>query len=195
MNLSLCSHHSHCIHSSNTTISATTGSSPYVYTQPFLSHDQHVMNDVTSCIPVQESTPDNTVLSSVTTGTTVDSTMASLSSMTTSVMILFNLALTHHVQDRTSVKASSIYVIAITLLNSLPPAADSESLLLHAAVLNNYAVWCYENQDFDVAFTCFEEMMHLFDEAGTLFDDDEINSFDGAAKRGFYSNLRTLLKE
>jgi hypothetical protein len=186
--LSLCSHDSHCFHFSIIAKPTKTGSSPYIYTHLFLIQDQHV----TSCVPVEESTPDSMVLSST---TTVDSTMASLSSVTTSAMILFNLALTHHSQDRTSVKASSIYEIALTLLNALPPATTSESLLLHVAVLNNYGVWCYENQDFDVAFTCFGEVIHLFNEAGTTFEDDEFSNFDVAAKRGFYNNLRAFVME
>jgi hypothetical protein len=65
-------------------------------------------------------------------------------------------------------------------------------MLLRLALLNSYGVWCYENHEFDVSVSCFEEMMYMFDEACTFLDDDKCN-FDATVKRGFQSNLHAFL--
>jgi hypothetical protein len=104
-------------------------------------------------------------------------------------MIMFNLALAHHTTDRTSMKAYSIYQLAITVLSALPPPTTSQSLLLYVAILNNYGVWCLENSEFSFMATCFEEMTHLLDE--TYSGDNDI-TLDVGVKRGIFHNLQAV---
>ena len=111
-----------------------------------------------------------------------------------SLMIMFNLALVHHAKDRTSMKAYSIYQLAITLLSALPPPTSSQSLLLHVAILNNYGVWCFENHECSFTIMCFEEIMDIFDEFYSL-DDDIILTLNVGVKRGIYSNLQAVLND
>jgi hypothetical protein len=122
--------------------------------------------------------------------------VASKKSVVMNGTILFNLALVHHMMNRKSVKAHSIYQHVITLLNALPPSSDSKILRLEVAVLNNSGAWCYENGNINMAIAYFEEMMFVLDEACNIIDnddDDELRIFNGTTKLGLYGNLRAFL--
>ena len=96
--------------------------------------------------------------------------------------------------DRASKKAYSIYQIAITLLWALPPPTDSQLLLLHVAVLNNFGVWCFENLEYSSMVMCFKEMMFILDESYAC--DNNVNpTLDVSVKRGILHNLRALLSD
>lgn len=99
--------------------------------------------------------------------------------------IIFNLALVHHTSDRASMKAYSLYQIAITLLSAVPLPTDADSLLLHIAVLNNYAVWCFDNHEYASMNLCCEEITYILDETPSSIHD--------AVKRGMGKNLNALM--
>lgn len=136
-----------------------------------------------------KSTPDAT-----TTTDTNDALIASTEATISGLMILFNLALAHHTKDRASMKAYSIYQIAITLLSALPPPSDSQSLMLHIAILNNCGVWCFENNEFSFMAMCFEETLHVLDETYSA-DNDITLTFCVGVKRGIFHNLRAVLND
>jgi hypothetical protein len=91
-----------------------------------------------------------------------------------SCIIIFNLGLTHHLLNRSSFQAMIFYKIAASLLSSsssssflvpiisnTTPTSSSE-LLLRIVLLNNYAVWCYENhQQRDIMSLCFHQLVEL----------------------------------
>jgi hypothetical protein len=110
-----------------------------------------------------------------------------------SLVIILNLGILFHAINRSSVKAVAFYEIAMSLLHSLPTTVQ-DSLLLHIVVLNNYAVWCYENHEFDLMMQCFDEINELL-----LRDDDEnansnvTSTFDVTVKNGIRNNLREFL--
>jgi hypothetical protein len=97
-------------------------------------------------------------------------------------------------KDRASKKAYSIYQLAITVLSALPPPSNSQSLLLHVAILNNYGVWCLENHESSFMVMCFEEIMHILDE--TYCGDNDITlTLSVGVKRGIHHNLQAALND
>ena len=136
-----------------------------------------------------QSTPDVTA-----TATRDETQLASMESTIYSLMIMFNLALAHHTKDRASMKAFAIYQLAITLLTALPPPTNSQSLLLHVAILNNYGVWCFENHESSFMAMCFEEMIHILDEAYSG-DNDITLTLGVEVKRGIFHNLQAVLND
>lgn len=158
---------------------------PYLYTSPFIIKGAC---DARLNLPTR-STPD--MKSTVTPS---DAILASTESTTVSLMIIFNLALAHHTKDRASMKAYSIYQLAMTLLSALPPPTNSQSLLLHVAVLNNFGVWCFENHEHPSMVVCFEEMMHMLDETYTV-DNDITITLSVGVKRGIFHNIQAALND
>ena len=114
---------------------------------------------------------------------------ASAESLIDCIIIIFNLALMYHSNDRASTKAFSLYQIATALASTLPIPSDSESLMLNVAVLNNFGIWCFENQEYPSMVACFEEMTYLIDES----DDDVTLMIQGTMKYGIYRNMLVLL--
>jgi hypothetical protein len=91
-----------------------------------------------------------------------------------SCIIIFNLGLTHHLLNRSSYQAMMFYKVAASLLlssssssfvvpilSNTTPISSSE-LLFRIVLLNNYAVWCYENhQERDIMSLCFHQLVEL----------------------------------
>lgn len=160
---------------------------PYLYLTPFAINGQCAGESPHSLYP--ESSHDDTSAT-----TPEDTTLASPHSTILSLMIIFNLALAHHTKDRASKKAYSIYQLAITLLSALPPPTNSQSLLLHVAVLNNFGVWCFENFEYSSMMMCFDEMMYMLDETYAC-DNNVTPTLDVSVKRGIFHNLRAMLND
>ncbi len=128
----------------------------------------------------------------ISTSTPDDETLVSMESTISIAMMMFNLALVHQTMDRASHKAYLIYQLALTLLSALPPPTDSQALLLHVAVLNNYGVWCYENLEYSSSVTCIEELLDMFDESYSG-DNDVTLTLNSSIKRGIFYNVRAVL--
>jgi Tfp pilus assembly protein PilF len=101
----------------------------------------------------------------------------------------------HHMSDHTSMKAHALYQIALTLQSTVPMPTDSESLLLHVAVLNNYGVWCFHNHDYDSMKSCFEEMEYMIDESTWSSDGDVTLKIHDTTRNGFLRNLRMFVND
>ena len=148
---------------------------PYLYSRPFTILD--------TCLDSESTLHD------------FKGEFASTESTITSLTIIFNLALSYHINDHASPKASSLYEIALALLLTLPLPTDSQSFLLHAAVLNNYGVWCYQNREYPTMTTCFEEIEHINDETTwSSYEDINLTQND-SAKHGILRNLRVFLSD
>jgi hypothetical protein len=91
-----------------------------------------------------------------------------------SCIIIFNLGLTHHLLNRSSYQAMIFYKIAASLLSSSSSSSfvvpiisnttpiSSSELLFRIVLLNNYAVWCYDNhQERDTMSICFHQLVEL----------------------------------
>lgn len=120
---------------------------------------------------------------------------ASTKSTTMCIKIIFNLALMHHMNDRASMKAYSLYEIALSLLLTLPLPTNSEDLLLHIAVLNNYGVWYFQNNEYSSMLTCFEEIECIIDEATWNCDGDAYLEMHSNSKNGILRNLSAFLSD
>lgn len=153
---------------------------PYIYCRPFSVVSRGMATDLT------------TYSASYSIDSYSGTDIASTDSVVTSLVIIFNVALMHHMKDRASMKAYEIYQLAITLLWSLPPPEDSESLLLYVAVLNNYGAWCFDNHEFVSMIACFEELKNLIDDA---CDDDVFLQVHETVKLGIFTNLRASLDD
>ena len=132
------------------------------------------------------STIDTAVIQSETQFASTESTIMSLT-------LIFNVALVHHMNDHSSMKAQGLYQLAITTQSTLPLPMDSDSLLLHVAVLNNYGVWCFHNHEYASMMACFEETEYMIDETATwTSDDDTAVTIDDTVKYGILGNLRAF---
>ena len=101
-----------------------------------------------------------------------------------SCRIVFNLALIHQLDCRTSAKAASFYEIAATLLSSLPE--EDDIVLLRLVLLNNFGVWCFENAEGESMMACFEQLVDTLDEASSFF-------MDSAVLCGVQRNIQAFL--
>ena len=169
---------SYQIHHSNPTVEFV----PYLFCSPFQMSDQVV--DEGSDSSSSAFTPDVGV-------TPNDMEFASTESMNNCLKIIFNLALVHHSYVSASMKVYSLYRIAITILSALPIPSDTESLLLHVAILNNYGAWCFHYHDSSSMVMCFEEIKYIIDES--CCGNDEYLMIDDTTKYGIYQNIRVLL--
>ena len=83
-------------------------------------------------------------------------------------MIIFNLAWVEHANTRRSQQAQQLYQLAASL--SIPRIANPRYKApsppisaLGVAILNNWGVWCYENNDIDRAQQCMEHLSRILD--------------------------------
>jgi len=72
-----------------------------------------------------------------------------------SAVVIFNLALVHHLYSRSSLHAIEFYKLAATI-------SDGEQMgTLGAALINNIGVWCSENGDLDGAQRCMDSLSYI----------------------------------
>eukprot|EP00934_Nitzschia_sp_Nitz4_P004969 Nitzschia sp. Nitz4//scaffold5_size260463//132471//132956//NITZ4_000984-RA/size260463-processed-gene-0.76-mRNA-1//1//CDS//3329555346//4959//frame0 len=109
-----------------------------------------------------------------------------------SATILFNLAVLHHRKDRLSTQAIHLYQLAMALLEGY------ELNTLGLAILNNVAVWHFENGD---GATAAQYIQHLSDALVYSFSSydptcrqgEDCILLRGKHRMGVYSNIAWLL--
>jgi hypothetical protein len=105
----------------------------------------------------------------------------------TSSMIVFNLGLVHQMVSRESSAAAVFYEIAVSLLPHMASTSPDE-LLLRAALLNNFGVWCFENGDGECMRICMEQLAIAMEEF-----DRELVALDTTTLQGLRLNVQWLL--
>jgi len=80
-----------------------------------------------------------------------------------SALIVFNLGVVHQWFSRYSPKTAAFYEISAALLSNVAEST-SESLRLRVCLLNNFAVWCFENADGEAMRTSLEHLSYMLDE-------------------------------
>ena len=96
-----------------------------------------------------------------------------------SAIVIFNLALVHHLYSRSSRHAIEYYRLVATLVEG------EQMEVLGAALINNIGVWCSENGDLDGAQRCMDSLSHIVQ--------DSHPGVRGSELDGFLLNVRWLL--
>lgn len=81
--------------------------------------------------------------------------------------IIFNVALVHQLSSTADV-SGHFYELSGILLQNLPDM--TETYMLRVALLNNFAVWSYNNGDHDYARVSLEELQEVIEQGGGHID-------------------------
>jgi hypothetical protein len=162
-------------------------SDPYLYQTPF------VLPEVTNSPSPVEADPTDLVC---------------VSTQLTCCMIIFNLALLHHMMDMTPNATMHFYDLANALLLSIGDIdanqeeeagvfeMESQMLLLRLAVYNNYSVCGYENCDSEcmvVHLECLDRVLNTtVPHSPTIAT--SIDAIDPLVIHGIQSNIQSILK-
>lgn len=104
-----------------------------------------------------------------------------------SLVIVLNLGIVHQAMDASSVKTIYFYELVQTMLSYLPNKMSSPtSLLVQVVLLNNSAVWHYEQHD-------FESMTANFGKLKDLLNTTDVGLIDMAIIQGVQRNIAELL--
>ena len=109
-----------------------------------------------------------------------------LNNQYTSAVIVFNLGLVHQWFSKYSPKTAAFYEISAALLSSVVSTMD-DSLRLRISLLNNFAVWCFENADGDAMRISLD---HL---SGVLDDPVSTQILEPQVMQGMRTNIQWLL--
>lgn len=130
--------------------------------------------------------------------------MVCFSTQLTCCMIIFNLALLHHIVDMTPYPTMHFYDLANTLLLSCDDGdageeeevavvfeSEKQMLLLRLAIYNNYSVCGYENCDSECMVVYMEFLDQILNTDPTM---ETIDAIDPFVIHGIQSNIQSILK-
>ena len=100
--------------------------------------------------------------------------------------VLFNVGLCHQLMQRHDAEVPSHYHMSSASLANVPDS--SETLFLALAVMNNFAIWCNNNENGTGLESCIDQMVHLLDEESDYPTED----WDGPSLNAIRSNIRLL---